>query len=145
MARRIRTQPRRGLRMRRLVRSFAVLIAVLALGGCDALIARFILPARRHRGMSARMIATVSLDRDALIASPTAFSVGPIRSRPIRSPPRGSDGRGGAACWTGPLSAVLYVATDAASTDFTVKLVDVHPDNSCSDVGVDDVVDLYSP
>jgi hypothetical protein len=43
MARRIRTQPRRGLRMRRLVRSFAVLIAVLALGGCDALIARFIL------------------------------------------------------------------------------------------------------
>ena len=45
----------------------------------------------------------------------------------------------------GPLSAVLYVATDAASTDFTVKLVDVHPDNSCSDVGVDDVVDLYSP
>ena len=44
MARRIRTQPRRGLRMRRLVRSFAVLIAVLALGGCAALIACFILP-----------------------------------------------------------------------------------------------------
>ena len=44
MARRIRTQPRRGPRMRRLVRSFAVLIAVLALGGGDAMIARFILP-----------------------------------------------------------------------------------------------------
>jgi uncharacterized protein len=49
MARRIRTQPRRGLRMRRLVRSFAVLIAVLALGGCDALIARFILPSEGIR------------------------------------------------------------------------------------------------
>src|SRR5262245_66616831 len=44
MARRIRIQPRRGLRMRRLVRSFAVLTAVLALGGCDALIASFIRP-----------------------------------------------------------------------------------------------------
>jgi predicted acyl esterase len=49
MARRIRTQPRRGLHMRRLVRSFAVLIAVLALGGCDALIARFILPSEGIR------------------------------------------------------------------------------------------------
>jgi uncharacterized protein len=49
MARRIRTQPRRGLRKRRLVRSFAVLIAVLALGGCDALIARFILPSEGIR------------------------------------------------------------------------------------------------
>lgn len=29
---------------------------------------------------------------------------------------------------TGPLHAVLYVGTDAPSTDFTVKLVDVHPD-----------------
>jgi putative CocE/NonD family hydrolase len=29
---------------------------------------------------------------------------------------------------TGPLHAVLYVETDAPSTDFTVKLVDVHPD-----------------
>lgn len=29
---------------------------------------------------------------------------------------------------TGPLHAVLYVETDALSTDFTVKLVDVHPD-----------------
>lgn len=29
---------------------------------------------------------------------------------------------------TGPLHAVLYVVTDAPSTDFTVKLVDVHPD-----------------
>ena len=35
--------------MRRLVRSFAVLIAVLALGGCDALIARFILPSEGIR------------------------------------------------------------------------------------------------
>lgn len=29
---------------------------------------------------------------------------------------------------TGPLHAVLYVGTDAPATDFTVKLVDVHPD-----------------
>jgi uncharacterized protein len=29
---------------------------------------------------------------------------------------------------TGPVSAVLYAATDAADTDFTVKLVDVYPD-----------------
>lgn len=29
---------------------------------------------------------------------------------------------------TGPLHAVLYVGTDVPSTDFTVKLVDVHPD-----------------
>jgi putative CocE/NonD family hydrolase len=29
---------------------------------------------------------------------------------------------------TGPIGAVLYVGTDAASTDFTVKLVDVHSD-----------------
>ena len=49
MARRIRTQTRRGPRIRRLVRSFAVLIAVLALGGCGALIARFILPSEGIR------------------------------------------------------------------------------------------------
>lgn len=30
---------------------------------------------------------------------------------------------------TGPISAVLYAATDAPDTDFTVKLVDVYPDN----------------
>ena len=35
---------------------------------------------------------------------------------------------------TGPLSAVLHVATDAASTDFTVKLVDVHPDGNAYNV-----------
>ena len=29
---------------------------------------------------------------------------------------------------SGPISAVLYAATDAADTDFTVKLVDVYPD-----------------
>jgi putative CocE/NonD family hydrolase len=31
---------------------------------------------------------------------------------------------------TGPISAVLYVSTDVTSTDFTVKLVDVHPDGN---------------
>ena len=31
---------------------------------------------------------------------------------------------------TGPIRAVLYVATDAPTTDFTAKLVDVHPDGS---------------
>jgi uncharacterized protein len=30
---------------------------------------------------------------------------------------------------TGPISAALYAATDAADTDFTVKLVDVYPDD----------------
>ena len=49
MARRIRTQPRRGLSMRRLVSSFTVLLMVLALGACDALIARFILPSEGIR------------------------------------------------------------------------------------------------
>jgi putative CocE/NonD family hydrolase len=29
---------------------------------------------------------------------------------------------------TGPIKAILYVSTDAPSTDFTAKLVDVHPD-----------------
>lgn len=31
---------------------------------------------------------------------------------------------------TGPIKAILYVSTDAPSTDFTAKLVDVHPDGS---------------
>ncbi|WP_419903238.1 CocE/NonD family hydrolase [Kiloniella sp.] len=31
---------------------------------------------------------------------------------------------------TGPVKAVLYVSTDAVSTDFTVKLVDVHPNGT---------------
>jgi hypothetical protein len=28
---------------------------------------------------------------------------------------------------TGPIKALLYVSTDAPNTDFTAKLVDVHP------------------
>jgi putative CocE/NonD family hydrolase len=35
---------------------------------------------------------------------------------------------------TGPISAVLHVATDAPSTDFTVKLVDVHADRKAYNV-----------
>jgi uncharacterized protein len=35
---------------------------------------------------------------------------------------------------TGPVRAVLYVATDAPNTDFTVKLVDVHPDGKAYNV-----------
>jgi len=35
---------------------------------------------------------------------------------------------------TGPVNAVLYVTTDATSTDFTVKLVDVHPDGASYNV-----------
>lgn len=35
---------------------------------------------------------------------------------------------------TGPLQAVLYVGTDAPSTDFTLKLVDVHPDGTAYNV-----------
>jgi uncharacterized protein len=35
---------------------------------------------------------------------------------------------------TGPISAVLYVSTDAPNTDFTVKLVDVHPDGKAYNV-----------
>jgi uncharacterized protein len=35
---------------------------------------------------------------------------------------------------TGPISAVLFVSTDAPSTDFTVKLVDVHPDGKAYNV-----------
>jgi putative CocE/NonD family hydrolase len=35
---------------------------------------------------------------------------------------------------TGPVSAVLYVATSAPSTDFTAKLVDVHPDGTAYNV-----------
>lgn len=31
---------------------------------------------------------------------------------------------------TGPIKAILYVSTDAPSTDFTAKLVDVHPDGA---------------
>ena len=35
---------------------------------------------------------------------------------------------------TGPVSAVLFVATTAPSADFTVKLVDVHPDGAAYNV-----------
>lgn len=35
---------------------------------------------------------------------------------------------------TGPIAAVLYVATTAFNTDFTVKLVDVHPDGKAYNV-----------
>ena len=35
---------------------------------------------------------------------------------------------------TGPVKAILYVSTDVASTDFTAKLVDVHPDGSAYNV-----------
>jgi putative CocE/NonD family hydrolase len=35
---------------------------------------------------------------------------------------------------TGPVSAVLYVSTSAPNTDFTVKLVDVHPDGKAYNV-----------
>lgn len=35
---------------------------------------------------------------------------------------------------TGPISAVLHVQTSAANTDFTVKLVDVHPDGDAYNI-----------
>jgi len=35
---------------------------------------------------------------------------------------------------TGPVSAVLYVATTAPSTDFTVKLIDVHPNGKAYNI-----------
>ena len=35
---------------------------------------------------------------------------------------------------TGPITAVLYVKTDVVSTDWTVKLVDVHPDSTAYNV-----------
>jgi putative CocE/NonD family hydrolase len=35
---------------------------------------------------------------------------------------------------TGPVSAVLYVSTTAPNTDFTVKLVDVHPDGKAYNI-----------
>jgi uncharacterized protein len=35
---------------------------------------------------------------------------------------------------TGPITAILHVATDAPNTDFTVKLVDVHPDGRAYNV-----------
>ncbi len=35
---------------------------------------------------------------------------------------------------TGPISAVIYAASDAKDTDFTVKLVDVHPDGKAINI-----------
>ena len=35
---------------------------------------------------------------------------------------------------TGPITAILYVSTDAPNTDFTIKLVDVHPDGKAYNV-----------
>lgn len=35
---------------------------------------------------------------------------------------------------TGPISAILHVATDRSNTDFTVKLVDVHPDGTAYNI-----------
>jgi putative CocE/NonD family hydrolase len=35
---------------------------------------------------------------------------------------------------TGPIALVLYVSTSASNTDFTAKLVDVHPDGSAFNV-----------
>ena len=35
---------------------------------------------------------------------------------------------------TGPISAVIYAASDAADTDFTLKLVDVHPDGKAVNI-----------
>ena len=35
---------------------------------------------------------------------------------------------------TGPIALVLYVSTSAANTDFTAKLVDVHPDGSAYNI-----------
>jgi putative CocE/NonD family hydrolase len=35
---------------------------------------------------------------------------------------------------TGPVQAVLYVSTSVPSTDFTAKLVDVHPDGSAYNI-----------
>src|SRR5439155_1346273 len=35
---------------------------------------------------------------------------------------------------TGPVKAILFVATDAPNTDWSVKLVDVHPDGKAYNV-----------
>lgn len=46
---------------------------------------------------------------------------------------------------TGPLRAVLYVATDAPSTDFTAKLVDVRPDGAAYNVSDGIIRRSYQP
>jgi uncharacterized protein len=35
---------------------------------------------------------------------------------------------------TGPISLILYVSTSASNTDFTAKLVDVHPDGAAYNI-----------
>ena len=83
ICRRKTSQPRRGLGMRRLVRSFALLIAVLALGGCDALIARFILP----RKASARRNTRVATERDANMTTSDGVTLVADIHRPKMSGP----------------------------------------------------------
>ncbi len=46
---------------------------------------------------------------------------------------------------TGPVKAVLYVTTDAPSTDFTVKLVDVYPDGSAYNLSDGVIRQKYMP
>jgi putative CocE/NonD family hydrolase len=46
---------------------------------------------------------------------------------------------------TGPVSAVLFVATTAPSADFTAKLVDVHPDGAAYNVTDGVVRRVYRP
>jgi putative CocE/NonD family hydrolase len=46
---------------------------------------------------------------------------------------------------TGPISAVLHVSTDAPSTDFTVKLLDVYPDGKAYNISDGIVRRNYTP
>jgi uncharacterized protein len=46
---------------------------------------------------------------------------------------------------TGPISAILYVATSAPSADFTAKLVDVHPDGIAYNVSDGIIRRAYGP
>ncbi|MEY2756873.1 MAG: hypothetical protein RIR33_651 [Pseudomonadota bacterium] len=46
---------------------------------------------------------------------------------------------------TGPISTVLHVSTDAPSTDFTVKLLDVHPDGKAYNISDGIVRRHYTP
>jgi putative CocE/NonD family hydrolase len=46
---------------------------------------------------------------------------------------------------TGPISATLYVSTTAPSTDFSVKLVDVHPDGKAYNVSDGILRRFYKP
>ena len=46
---------------------------------------------------------------------------------------------------TGPVSAVLYVSTTAPNTDFTVKLLDVHPDGKAYNISDGILRRAYAP